>query len=340
MYSRLSILQTMQHRFLMLLLSLSNLYSIILLGYLFLWAAFGEGAWPLSLMSNFIHLLLLPAFPLFLLALYLRRYWSLLLSGVLVAAFMYLFGPLFLPQMPVACTPSAHECTMLRMITYNTCGNSVNPDDLLALIQDTGADIVALQENTVEQRIALERELGESHPYQVLYEFDLVSSIGLVSRYPVLDHKLFYLQYGVLPYLRATLDLDGLPLTVVVAHMPTPALGRQGYHIRANGDSVALAMMIKPDVPTLLLGDFNTTDQSSAYRPLLEAGLYDAFREAGWGFGSTFPAVSRSKWIPGIPVVRIDYIWHTEHFATARAWVGPDLGSDHLPLIADLIWLR
>jgi endonuclease/exonuclease/phosphatase (EEP) superfamily protein YafD len=36
---------------------------------------------------------------------------------------------------------------------------------------------------------------------------------------------------------------------------------------------------------------------------------------------------------------RIDYIWYTGDFRAARAWVGPDAGSDHLPVLAKLVWV-
>lgn len=87
--------------------------------------------------------------------------------------------------------------------------------------------------------------------------------------------------------------------------------------------------------PTILLGDFNLTDQNDSYALLRDAGLTDAFRTAGWGFGATWPV--RKLGMP-FPLVRIDYIWYSERIHCTQAWLGPDLGSDHLPLLADLTW--
>jgi vancomycin resistance protein VanJ len=39
-----------------------------------------------------------------------------------------------------------------------------------------------------------------------------------------------------------------------------------------------------------------------------------------------------------VPLVRIDYVWYTDDFRATRAWVGPDAGSDHLPVLAELVW--
>jgi vancomycin resistance protein VanJ len=81
--------------------------------------------------------------------------------------------------------------------------------------------------------------------------------------------------------------------------------------------------------PVLLAGDFNTPPESAIFRRLW--GRYtDAFGAAGWGWGYTF--------FGGRTRVRIDHIlagpgWHCD-----RCWVGPDVGSAHRPVLADLTW--
>ena len=84
------------------------------------------------------------------------------------------------------------------------------------------------------------------------------------------------------------------------------------------------------------MGDFNQTDQNNNYKILVDADLKDAFREAGWGFGGTWPA-SGLGMIRNL--IRIDFIWHTDHFQAIRAWVGDGAGSDHSSLFAELVLL-
>jgi endonuclease/exonuclease/phosphatase (EEP) superfamily protein YafD len=50
------------------------------------------------------------------------------------------------------------------------------------------------------------------------------------------------------------------------------------------------------------------------------------------GFGASWPALFTG--IP--PLVRIDYIWHSDEFRAISVKQGPDIGSDHLPLYATL----
>jgi endonuclease/exonuclease/phosphatase (EEP) superfamily protein YafD len=40
------------------------------------------------------------------------------------------------------------------------------------------------------------------------------------------------------------------------------------------------------------------------------------------------------SWLPLLPMLRVDYIWHTESLRALQAWVGADAGSDHLPVLA------
>jgi endonuclease/exonuclease/phosphatase (EEP) superfamily protein YafD len=81
--------------------------------------------------------------------------------------------------------------------------------------------------------------------------------------------------------------------------------------------------------PVLLAGDFNTPPESAIFRRLW--GDYtDAFSAAGWGWGYTF--------FGGRTMVRIDHVLAGKGWSCPRAWVGPDLGSPHRPVLADLVW--
>ena len=82
--------------------------------------------------------------------------------------------------------------------------------------------------------------------------------------------------------------------------------------------------------PLLLAGDFNTPPESSIYREFW-GGYHDAFASAGWGWGYTF--------FGGRTAVRIDHILAGPGWRCRRCWVGPDAGSPHRPVIADMTWV-
>src|SRR5271166_3108675 len=79
--------------------------------------------------------------------------------------------------------------------------------------------------------------------------------------------------------------------------------------------------------PKLLAGDFNLPVESAIYR-LYWSRYTNAFSISGWGLGHT-------RFTPWHGV-RIDHIlvgpgWQVEY----KREVGPDVGSDHRPVIAD-----
>ena len=41
-----------------------------------------------------------------------------------------------------------------------------------------------------------------------------------------------------------------------------------------------------------------------------------------------------------LPWARIDHLWVDDRWAVARCWVGPDLGADHLPVLAEVVLRR
>ena len=84
--------------------------------------------------------------------------------------------------------------------------------------------------------------------------------------------------------------------------------------------------------PQIIAGDLNLPPDSAIYRKYW-AAYWNAFGSAGLGFGYTeWPRVSR------LPFgIRIDHILSDPRWRPYRCWVGPDVGSDHLPLIADLV---
>lgn len=318
------------------LLALTDLYGFALIIYFALRLSWGDRLGAVALISVFLSWLLLPSLVFLLVALFLRRWPTAALQGVSVVAFLWLYGGLFLPQ-PVP--PGANSLTVM---TYNAAANShwITPGALAPMIRASHVDLVALTEVAPQQAQEVE-ELRDLYPYQVVYGLGIPGK-ALLSRYPILDHEVFYLQSHRLPYLRATVlltDTAGIPLavTIVVAHPPPPLYGAFSFHIRedATAEISALAEMAADRRPAIFLGDFNLVDQSDNYRLLTRAGLTDAFRAAGWGLGATWPI--RGRPFPG-PLLRLDYVWVTGPFAVSRARVGADGGSDHLPMMAELRW--
>lgn len=87
-------------------------------------------------------------------------------------------------------------------------------------------------------------------------------------------------------------------------------------------------ILASPPMPTIVVGDFNLPVESAIFRRYW-GDLRDSFSRSGLGSGHT----KRTRWWG----VRIDHILTSSDIGSVRSFIGRELGSDHLPLIADLL---
>ena len=114
---------------------------------------------------------------------------------------------------------------------------------------------------------------------------------------------------------------------VLLTHPMPPLSGKA----REMGDEQIqrLAKLIsKTEKPTIVLGDFNSTGWDARSSPLEEVGLRDA--RQGFGIVPTWPVGKTLMQIP------IDHILVPETWGVSKLARGPEIGSDHYPLRAEL----
>ena len=103
---------------------------------------------------------------------------------------------------------------------------------------------------------------------------------------------------------------------------------KHAYTKRSNqADSVA-AHIATCRYPVIVCGDFNDTPVSYSYQTI-GSGLKDAYIESGSGMGSTYNG--------RIPLLRIDYIFHSPVFNAYDFKVGKEDLSDHFPITCLLV---
>jgi endonuclease/exonuclease/phosphatase family metal-dependent hydrolase len=328
----------------------TTLYLLALVVYAVLRLIYGDSLWLLSFINTFTYVLLLPLVILLPLALLLRIPQSVLqLTPVLVVGIIGLM-PYYLPT---TITPSSG--TALTVLTSNVWGFNQNLSAVENWIRQQDADVVLLQELSLTAAQEKLPGLLALYPYHATYgNYSQIGSNTTLSRYPISEVNQVDLELAANPdIIRMVIDVDGQPVAVYNVHLAYPGGPARvhlpvqnpylnlmvGYNDRDRNLQVTqlLNYVQTEPYPYILAGDFNLSDHSPTYQQLA-AQLHDAFLTAGSGMGKSWP-VSVVRDIPGVipPLVRIDYIWHSEHFQAQQAAVGPQVGSDHLPVVAELV---
>lgn len=324
--------------------------------YLIMRALFGDRFWWLSLVNTFAYMLFLPVLPLLIAAMLLKMRGNALRLVPLAMIGGLWFAPYYLPKQQ-----AAPDGQTLNVLTFNVWGGNQRMDDVAAWLQNSGADVIMLQEIVPFDDWRILPRLAEQYPYRSSQADDErwngnPNANVTLSRYPIVDMQMIDLQTPETANpLRIVLDVNGQHVAVYNVHLAWPArrsprfsLPRWidnfyvevllGYDDKARNQQIAnlLQHLKQETLPYIVAGDFNTSDQTPTYNALA-AQMHDSFREAGSGLGGSWP-VSSSRGLPAIvpPIIRIDYIWHSDAFLSLDAQQGPPLGSDHLALQATL----
>ena len=225
--------------------------------------------------------------------------------------------------------PEAARGPTLQLVSFNVGAGVASFAEIVALMRSENADVVALQELTSDQEHAFANELLALYPYRDLHGLG-IEGLGLFSKFPILESELFRLR-SRRPYQRALLDVHGERTTIFNVH---PGLLRLlcAPWSPDSEDFAQLASSVKQRSPAMLIGDLNATENMDLCVLLKAAGLHDAFRAAGDGFGFTFPVLGKYRGLPIPPAVRIDYVWHSDAYFCREARVLAAAGSDHLPI--------
>ncbi len=217
----------------------------------------------------------------------------------------------------------------LRVLTLNVLAEHDNAAAVARCIVEAEADVALLAEVEPDLSAKLQTVLSESHPYVQDTAQPGYFGIVLFSKVPFLSAETHRLGVRRHPSLEVALAWQGRMVTVYGAH-PYPPLGPRGTYRRDTELKAVGNLLSKVTTPLVLMGDLNATPWSSALRRLLNtAGL----RPATLGHGVQ-PTWRLGRRVFGAP---LDHVLVSIHWQVTRYRVGAGVGSDHYPVVADLV---
>jgi endonuclease/exonuclease/phosphatase (EEP) superfamily protein YafD len=242
----------------------------------------------------------------------------------------------------------AHGSPTVRVLTCNVKGHGNNNERLESLIRQSQADIVALQGCWNESHVRWPEGWHAVRHGELIVASRFRLQLVMGTSHSQTDH--------IQPRANLLFCIATLPegqLRFATVHLQSPHYGIASVLDRRTGISPSRSNIIALEIdarwqeseevaarlanecrPDIVVGDLNLPVESPIYRSYW-ATWWNAFSSTGWGFGGT-------EWPKGAAGIcfgiRIDHILSGPLWRPYRCWVGPDIGSDHLPLIADLEW--
>lgn len=244
-----------------------------------------------------------------------------------------LMGPM---QFEVTGSRNSNDCCRVTVLTLNA-HDRVEKGSLRRMAEGSGAEILALQE--------WDEELTKSE--LAGWNVECAGGLCIASRHPlshfeVLDRRSIggYFAMAVSAQIAAPVAR----ISFFSVHLETvrdgiePILRSSGLggarEMRANLLFRNLESRIveewireRSQSPVIVAGDFNLPTDSAIYRRHW-GDWSDAFEAAGLGFGYT----KFTSWWG----IRIDHVLFDRRWRAVACHVGPDIGSDHRPVMATL----
>ena len=234
----------------------------------------------------------------------------------------------------------------LRVLLANVLTSNRDPAPLLALIAQEKPDLIALLEINQRWETELTAALLTTYPHLFSRPREDNFGIAVFSRQPLGGERVEFFAGDELPSLALYLALGdggGPPLRVLVTH-PLPP-GRTETTILRNqhladlvdwtrsAATASLAFAAEPSPappPLLILGDLNATPWCPPLRRLLAA---TSLRPAARGH-----AIVAATWPAQVPFLRIplDHALLNDELICTAYRVGPDIGSDHFPVLLEI----
>ncbi|MDA1202501.1 MAG: endonuclease/exonuclease/phosphatase family protein [Planctomycetota bacterium] len=237
-------------------------------------------------------------------------------------------GAALLPYwLPAAVIQAAASSEPLEIVSLNVLAGNPDKAPTLAYLRHRGADLVVLLEVDEAWAAALE-ELAPLYPHRLVELRDDKFGVAILSQFPLEDPQVETLAEGP-PVMIVGVPRGQEGCLVVAAHPPAPVSAewssRRDAQLAAIGERAATESR-----PVIVAGDLNATPWSHGFRQLVgPRGLRDS--ALGRGLQPTWNA---RHWLPRIP---IDHVVISDGVEVLSRGIGPDVGSDHLPVEATLL---
>ena len=229
----------------------------------------------------------------------------------------------------------------VSVMTYNVnFGLAGDPETVQAAAKAAeNADVVCFQETNAAWERALRWELGSSHPYARFIGHPVAGGLGVMSKLPI-ESVEFLPAKDWFPAQRVVLSTPIGKLQVLNVHLRPPVSDSgsvvRGYFTTGGvrmKEIEAFAAKLDPDMPTLIMGDFNENEAGQAVMWL------KTNRSMASALPQFQPKAKTWRWkAHGVTLQnRYDHLVYDARLRPVKAEVVKAGRSDHLPVVGTFV---
>lgn len=232
-------------------------------------------------------------------------------------------GLLLTPYFQTAKSFASSERSELKILSANVLKTNEDYESTLAFLHDEDPDVFGLIELTEPFAEAMV-PLHEKYAHHVTLPYRDGFGIGLYSKLPLFDPTIDVLPGGI-PYIQSQIEAEGQKIRVILIHAMPPFTPEMFAQRNASLEHIAALI---DNTPTVVMGDFNLTPWSEYYRTFVaDSGLvstrdmWNGLQHSWYSWGFYLP---------------IDHLFVSRNIRVLEYRMGNNIGSDHLPIIAEL----
>ena len=249
-------------------------------------------------------------------------------AGILISAQILILSATYFNSEPLKQAGSDEVLTFVQYNTHYINRASKNVVDWLEA-NHSRFDIIFLQEVNIDLIRELER-LNKYYPHRIIKPDEQWLGRAFFSKIPILSHKIEYFDYSPIHYLVVEVKtMQDKHIKFYGLHATAPI--SPGYIDKRNHQLDEVARLLSRDDSShvIVAGDLNTCPYSTAFRKFMKST------------GFKRPRVHCGTWPTSLPVaalrLQIDHCLVSHNIDFLSQEIGPDNGSDHLPLVTSIV---
>jgi endonuclease/exonuclease/phosphatase (EEP) superfamily protein YafD len=280
--------------------------------------------WTFELFSHFrlqyIGLLLVSTFT----TIYYKRH----LLAILFSLYLVLNLIIVTPFLFASSANNSQNDKSIKLVLSNVLTGNEQKDLISSFIEEVDPDFVVLEEVDEKWMNHLE-SLKTRYPFWEAVPRADNFGIAFFSKTPIAKIDIFrFSEFGI-PTLIVDLEIHDSPLRIIATH-PVPPGSKRQLNMRNDQLAEISKIIRKSSTPVLIVGDLNMTPWSYYHRQFeAENSLTNAMRISG--FYVSWPTMLPPMYIP------VDHILGTKKVLFHSVETGPNIGSDHLPVVVEFL---